>query len=524
MHLARKQILLLIMISATLGLVSYFSCETHAQAVRTRTDGPPFLRDGKRVTGKLDLNGDAWQTYRIEVPENAISIDIEVDESIGDIDIFLRHEAEMETWDEADYTSELTANNERLRLSQWIDEFPTGVFYVDIAYRGSRRPLVERRRVDEFEFGVTYRVIVADEGKEISPRKPMRSTTHPDRAGVSYFYVDVPDDAECLRLDMLKSSHALDLYLSPLFPVRDQYRAEHFADSTASKKVLLVDKDSDPPLRPGRYYLAVHDPYGLPSSYTLRTSFSPEPPTLDGPAASIEAPESGLPHASASTVMLLLGDGTGSGSIVTPTGMILTNYHVIEDSAAGEIPEDQTIIVGVTLDPTEPVDELFKARVVDADKDHDLALLKIVSGIYDQPLPDDFHVPHVAIAPELPKLGEDLVVLGYPGIGSSTSGCYLTLTRGVVSGFDRGLEGFMIKTDADIAGGNSGGAALNEKFELIGVPTQTLDEEDSNGQIAFLVPMDNMPKQWRTDIQDELKRYEESIGKAESDVDDDSDD
>ena len=80
MHLARKQILLLIMISATLGLASYFSGESHAQAVRTRTDGPPFLRDGKRVTGKLDLNGDAWQTYRIEVPENAISIDIEVDE------------------------------------------------------------------------------------------------------------------------------------------------------------------------------------------------------------------------------------------------------------------------------------------------------------------------------------------------------------------------------------------------------------------------------------------------------------
>ncbi len=69
------------------------------------------------------------------------------------------------------------------------------------------------------------------------------------------------------------------------------------------------------------------------------------------------------------------------------------------------------------------------------------------------------------------RLGDEMYILGYPGIGGET----ITLTSGEVSGFTaesgRGERAF-IKTSATIAGGNSGGLAANARGELIGVPTQ----------------------------------------------------
>lgn len=479
-------------------------------------DDAPFLRSDKRVTATLDVLGESWETYRIEVTDDAIEIDIQVDESIGDVDIFLRHELPMETWDEADFTSEDTANNEHFEISRWYDEFPSGTYYVDIAFRGNRAPRVDGQRTEQFEVGVTYRMITAEDGKELSDNKPARVTMDPDDGGVAYFYVDVPDDAECLRFDILKSSHPLDLYLSPFAPVNDPYRAEFFNDSSASKKTLLIEEDGDPSLRAGRYYLAVHDPFGLDANFTLRTSFTPDAPeTAEIP--SIETPSDPLQRAYSATVMLMPKDGTGSGSILSPEGLILTNYHVVEETALGEVPEDEELIVGITTDPTNPVNELFRAKTLHVDKKHDLALVKIVSGIYGQPLPDDFRLPYLEIADELPPLGEELRMIGYPSIGSSTTGCYVTLTLGVVSGFDRGPEGFMIKTDADIAGGNSGGTAVDENYELIGVPTQSQYEEDSNGQVGFLIPVGSIPESWRTEIQESIDR---SIGSQEESLDD----
>src|SRR4030065_1371770 len=69
------------------------------------------------------------------------------------------------------------------------------------------------------------------------------------------------------------------------------------------------------------------------------------------------------------------------------------------------------------------------------------------------------------------EIGDHLRVLGYPGIGGET----ITFTEGAVSGFtsERAVEGrAWIKTDATIAGGTSGGMAVNSAGQLIGVPTR----------------------------------------------------
>jgi S1-C subfamily serine protease len=68
-------------------------------------------------------------------------------------------------------------------------------------------------------------------------------------------------------------------------------------------------------------------------------------------------------------------------------------------------------------------------------------------------------------------IGDDLIILGYPGIGGAT----ITLTSGKVAGFTAqgGLgDRAFIKTSATIAGGNSGGLAANTAGELVGIPTQ----------------------------------------------------
>ena len=70
------------------------------------------------------------------------------------------------------------------------------------------------------------------------------------------------------------------------------------------------------------------------------------------------------------------------------------------------------------------------------------------------------------------KLGQQLHIFGYPAIGGET----ITYTSGDISGFtyEAGIQGrAWIKTSASISGGNSGGTAIDDQGNLIGVPTQS---------------------------------------------------
>lgn len=81
------------------------------------------------------------------------------------------------------------------------------------------------------------------------------------------------------------------------------------------------------------------------------------------------------------------------------------------------------------------------------------------------------------------KVGEEIFIIGFPNIGGSS----ITISKGIVSGFtkDRGVS--WIKTDASVSGGNSGGAAVNGKGELVGVPTMASAGED--GEIVDCRPV-----------------------------------
>jgi S1-C subfamily serine protease len=158
----------------------------------------------------------------------------------------------------------------------------------------------------------------------------------------------------------------------------------------------------------------------------------------------------------------------GSGSVVGDGTHVLTNDHVVssdEDCTIDEI-RIQTVENSGQL----PTDS-YIGKVLISDEDIDLAILSLT------PMNDS--------APRLRPLeltttntvGQDIVVVGFPAIGGDS----VTVSKGIISGFafEYGVE--WIKTDAAISGGNSGGAALDSKNRLIGVPTMLSQTSDGRG-------------------------------------------
>ncbi len=158
--------------------------------------------------------------------------------------------------------------------------------------------------------------------------------------------------------------------------------------------------------------------------------------------------------------------GLGSGVVVSGEGYILTNNHVIE--AADEIE--------VALQDGRK----FKARVVGADPDSDLAVLRINAG---------GKLPAVTLAPaESLRVGDVVLAIGNPfGVGQ-------TVTSGIVSALGRshlGINTFenFIQTDAAINPGNSGGALVDSNGNLVGVNTAIYSQSGGSMGIGFAIPV-----------------------------------
>ena len=161
-------------------------------------------------------------------------------------------------------------------------------------------------------------------------------------------------------------------------------------------------------------------------------------------------------------------EGKGSGVIISSDGYIVTNNHVIEGAS---------LIRVVTTK-----DQKFEARVVGADPESDLAVLKIEAS----------NLPVAELGnSDLLKIGEDALAIGNPlGVG-------VTVTRGIISATDRKnlpvgdgrVIAQAVQTDAPIQKGNSGGALANIKGQLIGINTAIRSETGGNVGIGFAIPI-----------------------------------
>lgn len=175
------------------------------------------------------------------------------------------------------------------------------------------------------------------------------------------------------------------------------------------------------------------------------------------------------------------GSGSGSGVIVSSEGYIVTNNHVIENASEIEV---------ILNDNSK-----YTAKVVGTDPSTDIAILKI-EGSGFQPIPlgnsDDL------------KVGEWVLAVGNPFNLTST------VTAGIVSAKARNInllsdrskqdvipiESF-IQTDAAVNPGNSGGALVNTKGELIGINTAIASQTGSYSGYSFAVPVNLVEKVMR---------------------------
>lgn len=171
--------------------------------------------------------------------------------------------------------------------------------------------------------------------------------------------------------------------------------------------------------------------------------------------------------------------GWGSGTIISPDGLILTNHHVADVGVlADELPDNARVLEGylcvyVTSRADEPPSPAFIAEVQTASAKLDLAVLRITMTTSGEEIDwKRVRLPYCELgdSDELEVL-DNLYIFGYPGIGGET----ITVTQGVVGGFtaEEGIGNrAWIKTSTGIAGGNSGGTGVNDYGELVGVPTQ----------------------------------------------------
>ncbi len=159
----------------------------------------------------------------------------------------------------------------------------------------------------------------------------------------------------------------------------------------------------------------------------------------------------------------------GSGTIVDPSGLILTNYHVVTENGQWD-----ALAILITARSDTPPEPAYLAEIAAKSPRLDLAVLRIVSDLKGRPVdPDELNLPVVELGDaDVLEVGDELNIFGYPTIGGQT----ITYTQGRVAGFsvEEGVDyqRAWIKTDATISGGNSGGTAVDEDGLLVGIPTQ----------------------------------------------------
>ncbi|MCL5269215.1 MAG: trypsin-like peptidase domain-containing protein [bacterium] len=180
----------------------------------------------------------------------------------------------------------------------------------------------------------------------------------------------------------------------------------------------------------------------------------------------------------------------GSGFIIDKTGHVITNYHVIENASA----------ITVTL----PDRRTFQARLLDADRYVDIALLQIEGLKRDESLPT---IPLGNSGGIM--IGETVLAIGNP-FGPLIADPRPSVSVGVVSAVNRSFKldensrayQNMIQTDAAINPGNSGGPLVNLDGEVIGINTFIFSRSGDSTSVGFSIPVNRA-----TRVAQEILKY-----------------
>ena len=348
---------------------------------------------------------------------------------------------------------------------------------------------------------------------ELENNKPVEVTVAEAEHFLRCFTFKVPQNATSLHIATANATGDIDLLIcfnkQPKTLDELEEKCDHVSSTARFNEVFTINATNQPPLAAGTYYIyagSLQAEGEEEITFTIAAALDVKP-TLKAhePKPYLVTKPDALQRAIDTCVRIDSEVSTGSGTIVSPKGLILTCCHVIETEDGGYLKKD--IYISVTRDPRKDPVQSYLAETVFVEKALDLALLRIVTDIDGKalekpsfpfsPLGDDTRL----------MLGEEINCLGYPGIGGSRSVYGITLTRGIAAGFiDRKGSVQFIKTDALISAGNSGGGAFNAKYELIGVPSEAMHAEGTFESLGYLRPVSALPETWRKLIYEEYPK------------------
>lgn len=471
--------------------------------------GQRGLEPGRPVRDALAwdrLDGAETHTYDLTVPDDTLFLRVELAAPRADLDLALVQDLdgwELEQW------SEGAGGHEVLELHSFhADEVAPGRASVSVLYQLDEWPRWGDERLEQLAYSLEVTLVTADQARPLPFDVPLE-LSFDDRDGrAACFVFDLPEGAGGLRVDVLDTSGDVDLLLKRGLAPRSAAEADHLADAAFGRESLVLGAPGD--LRPaaGRWFLLVFEEGGYetgPARVVLRASTDltpppemlalPELPPVSGPA----------PHQLFSAVAQLFvpsgrGGGTGSAVLVSPDGLLLTAAHVVADLADEPLEE---VVVAVCSDPRRPARPAYRAQVLVFDAERDLALLEIDRGLLGQPLPAGLSFPWLPLGAVADlDLGEPLHCVAYPGVGGLGSLVTLSVSGGVLSGYWGSGPRRMLKTDADIAPGSSGGALVDGRGRVVAIVTDTV--EDAAASSSYARSIEVLPAGWRELIEERL--------------------
>ncbi|HHY64494.1 MAG TPA: trypsin-like serine protease, partial [Clostridiaceae bacterium] len=255
-----------------------------------------------------------------------------------------------------------------------------------------------------------------------------------------------------------------------------EYRLYKNGELIAKQKSTVYQDRDVVPGEEYEYYVVAFDKAGNRSSRSVRqnvkiedpgssVAVGPDPQITETPPNPANSSGINLQKISRSTVKLYALDdyfniiSMGSGTIVSSNGYILTNFHCVGEN--GRLyNSDGYVAIALTDDIKKNIQPQYIAQYRSGVESLDLAVVKIIADLnWNQLNPADLNlVPAKLADSDLVELGDEISILGYPGVGGET----ITYTAGRVSGFiDEDNDSVIdwIKTDAVVNHGNSGGTA-----------------------------------------------------------------
>ncbi len=453
------------------------------------------LIPGRTLQAVLEGTPDDFQTdiYRIVLTDDMVQAEFEILNADLDIDIFLSKKGNLTDFSQAEFGMASNDHVEKLTVNRfWGDgKLESGTWYFYVVGSSDNRHIVPPKG----SYSLSYKTVLSN---YVSIREGIHEGNLTWNTGMTaFFQFDIPAGISVFRVAVQGNYMDADFYLSKDNPVLSRDEADILGITYLSRESLTIrQSDTTIPLQ-GKWYLVLTSAPSQehPDIFRLALSHNADLPasfkTFPQPLTPVV--NTPLERAASAVVEIVHLSGGGSGVLVSSDGLILTNNHVVTGPDGKPLRE---VAVGLNVNIGHPSTELFWAELLWSDKDKDLAILKVRRGLYDQDLPRTLQFPFIgSMRFTPPSLGEEIWILGYPGLGGSGSKTSLTLSRGIVSGFEDTWFGRIIKSDAEINHGNSGGASLDKDLRLFAVPTSTIS--DSGGQLGFLHPLSLIPAEWR---------------------------